>query len=53
MSKQTLIQWFKSFIASIGFKMFLWGNGITKEEYWQDIYEQERQFRITDVDQYY
>jgi len=34
----------KNFISSIGWEMFIWGSGITQEEYWQRIYQQEKNF---------
>lgn len=42
MGKQTLLERFRQWIASIGWKLFLWGNRTTAEQYWGEIYEQER-----------
>lgn len=42
MGKQTLWEKIKDKIASIGWHLFLWGNDLTKEEYWKQIYEQEK-----------
>lgn len=35
----------KEFIASVGWRLFLWGNSMTAEEYWSQIYEQEKAYR--------
>jgi hypothetical protein len=40
--KLPLFERFKEKIASIGWKLFLWGNDLTAEDYWQQIYEQEK-----------
>lgn len=32
-------------IADIGWDLFLWGNRLTAEEYWDRIYKQEKAFR--------
>ena len=45
MMKDTIIQRIKSFIASLGWKMFIWGNDFTEEEYWEMIYNQEKNKR--------
>jgi len=45
MKKETFYEKVKSIIASIGWKMFLWGSGTTPEKYWGEIYEQEKQLR--------
>lgn len=44
-SKECLIDYFKKQIASIGWRLFIWGNSYTEEEYWEQIYEQEKAFR--------
>jgi len=31
----------KDIIASIGWRMFLWGNNFTEEKFWELIYKQE------------
>lgn len=46
MEHETLVTKFKSFIASIGWKLFIWGEGKTEEEYWDEIYEQEKYWRM-------
>ena len=46
MKKPTIIDWIKSTCSSIGWKMFIWGLGITQEEYWNRIYLQERDEHI-------
>jgi hypothetical protein len=38
------IQWFKQKIATIGWFLFIWGNDFTEEEYWGQIYEQEKRY---------
>lgn len=45
MRKQTLLEKLKSKIASLGWKLFLWGNSFKQEEYWERIYQQEKQFK--------
>ncbi len=45
MEKETLIEKFKSWIAGIGFKIFLWGNESTEEQYWEEIYQQEKAWK--------
>jgi len=42
MGKITIIQGLKQWIAGIGWRLFLWGNNTTAEEYWKQIYEQEK-----------
>lgn len=36
---------FKNFVSSIGWRLFIWGLNITEEEYWEQIYEQEKNLR--------
>lgn len=31
-------------IASIGWKLFIWGNDYTEESYWEQIYQQEKAY---------
>ncbi len=45
MKKQNLLDKIKRKVSSIGWKLFIWGLGITQEEYWERIYEQEKQFK--------
>ncbi len=45
MGKQNLFEILKSKVSSIGWKLFIWGLGITQEEYWDRIYQQEKQFK--------
>ena len=40
----------KDFIQKIGWRMFIWGLGMTEEDYWADIYTQEKMFRKTSKD---
>ena len=40
----------RKFIATIGWKLFIWGSGITEEDYWEAIYEQEKNFRENNTD---
>lgn len=49
MRKEKLLRKLKSKIASIGWKMFLWGNSITQGEYWEKICQEkinDRRFKI-------
>ena len=41
MKKWSIITRIKMFIAGIGWKLFIWGNNLTEEEYWHSIYLQE------------
>lgn len=45
MGKISVWQNLKNWIASIGWKLFIWGNNTTEEEYWESIYEQELSHR--------
>jgi hypothetical protein len=45
MKKQNLLDRLKSKVSSIGWKLFIWGLEITQEEYWERIYQQEKQFK--------
>ncbi len=42
MSKQNIIDRIKEIIASMAWKVFLWANGFSQEQYWKMIYEQEK-----------
>lgn len=44
--KETIKEKIKSKIADIGWIMFLWGREMTQEEYWQIIYNQEKNSKI-------
>lgn len=44
----TFLQIIKQWIASIGFRLFLWGNDTTEEKYWREIYEQEKAVIISE-----
>ena len=41
----------RKFIAIIGWKLFIWGSGITEEDYWEAIYEQEKNYRENNTDE--
>ena len=45
MGKFGIITVIKQWIAGIGFKLFIWGNDTTQEEYWEDIYQQEKAYK--------
>ena len=45
MKKQNLFQKLKNSISSIGWRLFIWGLGITQEEYWERIYQQEKSYK--------
>lgn len=45
MKKENLLEKLKGKVASIGWKMFLWGNSVTQGEYWEKRVHQEK---ITD-----
>jgi hypothetical protein len=44
MKPLTILQRIKQTIATIGWKLFLWGNDYTAELYWEIIYEQEKPY---------
>lgn len=44
MGKATIIGKIHDLVASIGWRLFLWGTRLTQEEYWRQIYEQEKSF---------
>ena len=46
MKKLTILDWIKSTCSSIGWKLFIWGLGITQEEYWDRTYDQEVRKRL-------
>lgn len=45
MGKRSLIDYIKDAIAWLGFRMFLWGNELTQDEYFDQIFEQELAFK--------
>ena len=45
MKKETLLERLKRFLGSIGWKLFIWGNNFTQEEYWERIYRQEKEYK--------
>ena len=45
MGRLSFIIKLKLFVGGIGWRLFLWGNVFTDEEYWEQIYEQEKRFR--------
>ena len=45
MGKQNIVKLIKQWIAGIGFRLFIWGNETTEEQYWEEIYQQEKQFK--------
>ena len=45
MGKESIIAKIKRFIANFSFELFLWANGLTQEEYWTQIYEQEKDLK--------
>lgn len=51
MKKQDYIIRFKGFVSSIGWKLFIWGLGITQEDYWEQIYWQEKHFKESASDE--
>lgn len=44
MRTATILTLMRQWIASIGWKLFIWGNNTTQEEYWKQIQEQENNF---------
>lgn len=45
MNKQTLKKKIKDVIAGIAWKILLWSIGMTAEQYWTEIYREERNKR--------
>ena len=45
MGKLSFVDEIKQYLSGIGWKMFIWGLGISQEEYWSRIYEQEKSYR--------
>lgn len=45
MRRLSIIERIKLCIGGIAWKLFLWGNEFTEEEYWGRIYEQEKRVR--------
>lgn len=45
MGNKNLFETLKNKVSSIGWKMFIWGLGITQEEYRERIYQQEKEFK--------
>ena len=45
MRKENLLQVFKNKISSLGWKLFIWGLGLSQEEYWERIYQQEKRHK--------
>lgn len=45
MKRRSISQIIKQFIASIGWRLFMWGNETNEEAYWEEIYQQEYAFR--------
>lgn len=46
MDRKSIKQRIKQWIAGIGFRLFLWVNEKTEEEYWEEIYQQEKYWRM-------
>ena len=49
--KTNILLEIRKFIATIGWKLFIWGSGITEEDYWEAIYEQEKNYRENNTDE--
>jgi len=45
MGKLSIITVLKMKIASMGWKLFIWGNDFKETEYWESIYQQEKAFK--------
>ena len=50
MEKQSIYKRFKQWIAGIGWKLFIWGNEYSQEEYWESIYQQELNLRTNSTE---
>lgn len=42
----------KNKISSIAWRLFIWGLGITQEEYWEQIYQQEKHHKGIENSEY-
>ena len=45
MKRGSIVERIKQWVAGIGFRLFIWGNDTTEEQYWEEIYQQERVFK--------
>lgn len=45
MEKLSWLKQIKLWLAKLGFRLFIWGNETTEEDYWEEIYQQEKEFR--------
>jgi hypothetical protein len=45
MGKPSLFVRIRLFIGAIGWKLFIWGNMTTENEYWDQVYEIEKSIR--------
>ena len=48
MGKLSFYAMFKVFIRGIAWNVVIWGAGLTEEEYWEGIYNQEKAHREDD-----
>jgi hypothetical protein len=46
MKKWSLNFKIKQWIAGIGWRLFIWGNETTEGQYWEEIYEQEKNYKL-------
>ena len=46
MGKDNIFDMLRNLIGSISWKLFLWANRTTAEEYWKEIFEQEKAFQL-------
>jgi hypothetical protein len=49
MGELSLLMKIRELIGCIGWKLFLWGLGATKEQYWDVIFNQELQRRVDTI----
>ena len=45
MNKELILYKFKKFIGKISWGLFLWSICRTQDEYWEEIYQQEKRFK--------
>jgi hypothetical protein len=45
MNKVIILYKLKKFIGTTSWKLFLWSIGRTQNEYWEEIYQQEKRFK--------
>lgn len=45
MNKELILYKLRKFIGTTSWRLFLWSIGRTQDEYWEEIYQQEKRFK--------